>query len=79
MAIFINSAFYFFCRKKRIFKYTFSNNSKIRCSELINLKMRKIFLLLFLFTNLTFAQNKASIEGKITDASGYLPGVNLII
>ena len=41
--------------------------------------MRNIYLLLFLFTNLAFAQNKASIEGKITDASGYLPGVNLTI
>ena len=41
--------------------------------------MRKIYLFLFLFAHLAFAQNKASIEGKITDASGYLPGVNLAV
>lgn len=41
--------------------------------------MRNFYLLFLLFTNLAFAQNKASIEGKITDASGYLPSVNLIV
>lgn len=41
--------------------------------------MKNFYLLFLLFTNLAFAQNKASIEGKITDASGYLPGVNLMV
>ena len=40
--------------------------------------MRLKFILLLFITHFTFAQ-KASIEGKIADAGGYLPGVSILL